>query len=65
MVVLNDKDIRLTDKRAIKLAKKRALRENRSAANAAAQTIIEALDSKGSATVHGDNFKHSIVEKNT
>lgn len=40
---INDKDIRLTDKRAIRLAKQRANREGRSAANAAARTIIEAL----------------------
>lgn len=40
---INDNPIRLTDAKAIKLAKKRAVKENRSAANAAAQTIIEAL----------------------
>ncbi len=39
----NDKPIRLTNVKAIRLAKERAVKENRSAANAAAQTIIEAL----------------------
>ena len=39
----NYKPIRITNKKAIRLAKQRAIQENRSAANAAAQTIIEAL----------------------
>lgn len=43
---INDKDIRLTNREAIILAKKRAVREGRSAANAAAITIIEALAPK-------------------
>lgn len=49
-MVINDKPIRLTDVRAVKLAKERAVRENRSAANAAAHTIIEALGNKNNIT---------------
>ena len=41
---LDDKAIRITDVRAVRLAKARAVRENRSFANAAAVTIIEHLD---------------------
>jgi hypothetical protein len=40
---INEKDIRLTNKRAIRLAKLRAIKEERSAANAAAISIIEYL----------------------
>jgi len=40
---LNDKDVRIRNKKAIRLIKERAIKENRSAANAAAQTIIESL----------------------
>jgi len=40
----NDKDIRLTNKKAIRLAKLRAIKEERSAANAAAISIIERLN---------------------
>ena len=42
-MVLNDKHIQISDVRAIRLAKARALRENRSFANAAAVSIIERL----------------------
>ena len=58
---INDKDIRLTNREAIILAKKRAVREGRSAANAAAITIIEALSPKSHPLKH--NFHDSIVEK--
>jgi hypothetical protein len=40
---VNDKAIRIVNVEAVRLAKQRALREGRSAANAASQTIIEAL----------------------
>jgi len=40
---INDKPIRLTDTEALRLIKLRALKEKRSAANAAALTIIESL----------------------
>jgi len=40
---INDKPIRLTDIEALRLIKRRALKEKRSAANAAALTIIESL----------------------
>jgi hypothetical protein len=40
---INEKDIRLTNKKAIRLAKLRAAKEERSAANAAAISIIEHL----------------------
>jgi len=40
---INDKPIRLTDIEALRLIKLRALKEKRSAANAAALTIIESL----------------------
>jgi len=43
---INEKDIRLTNKRAIRLAKLRAIKEERSAANAAAISIIEHLNSE-------------------
>jgi hypothetical protein len=42
-MVKNVKTIRLTNAEAIKLANERANKEGRSAANAAAQTIIESL----------------------
>jgi hypothetical protein len=41
---INDKDIRVTNKKAIRLAKLRAVKEERSAANAAAISIIEHLN---------------------
>jgi hypothetical protein len=44
MLTINDKPILLKNVAAVRLAKQRALREGRSAANAASQTIIEALD---------------------
>jgi len=40
---INNKPIRIVNIKAIRLTKQRALREGRSAANAASQTIIEAL----------------------
>ena len=40
---INDMPIRLTDIEALRLIKLRALKEKRSAANAAALTIIESL----------------------
>jgi len=40
---INDKPVRIVNKRALKLVKERANREGRSASNAAAWTIIEAL----------------------
>ena len=40
---INNKPIRLTDIEALRLIKLRALKEKRSAANAAALTIIESL----------------------
>ncbi len=43
MVEINDKPIRIVNVGAIRLAKQRALREGRTAANAASQTIVEAL----------------------
>ena len=43
IVEINDKPIRLTDIEALRLIKLRALKEKRSAANAAALTIIESL----------------------
>jgi hypothetical protein len=42
-MVLDDKAIKIYDVRAIRLAKARALKENRSFANAAAVSIIERL----------------------
>jgi len=44
-MAMNDKPIRIVNIEAVRLAKLRALREGRSAANAASQTIIEALGS--------------------
>jgi len=46
-IVVNSKPILLRDSEAILLAKKRAKAEGRSAANAAAQTVIEHLKNKG------------------
>jgi hypothetical protein len=43
---INDKPVRLTDPKALRLVKERAIREQRSAANAAAATIIEALSTQ-------------------
>jgi hypothetical protein len=40
---IDSKPVRLTDAKALRLVKERAIREQRSAANAAAATIIEAL----------------------
>jgi hypothetical protein len=40
---LNDKAIQITNKTAVRLAKERAIRENRSFASAAALCIIERL----------------------
>jgi hypothetical protein len=45
-MVMNDKAIRIVNREAIRLAKLRAQREGRSAANAASVTIIEALGKK-------------------
>ncbi len=43
---INEKPIRLTNKKAIRLAKLRALHEGRTATNAATQTILEALSGR-------------------
>jgi hypothetical protein len=43
---INNKPIRIVNREAIRLAKLRAQREGRSAANAASITIIEALNKK-------------------
>jgi len=43
---VNNKTIRLTDTKAIRLIKKRAIKEQRSAANALAATVIEALSKR-------------------
>ena len=51
----NNKPIRITDVKAIRLAKKRAIKENRSAANAAAVTIIEALSEREHNTEDGNS----------
>ena len=48
---INDKPIRLTEVKAIRLVKERAIREGRSAANAAHQTIIEALGSSDNSQI--------------
>ena len=45
-MVMNEKPIRIVSREAIRLAKLRAQREGRSAANAASVTIIEALSKK-------------------
>jgi hypothetical protein len=45
-MTINEKPIRIVSREAIKLAKLRAQREGRSAANAASVTIIEALGKK-------------------
>jgi len=50
---VNEKPVMIRDTRAIKLAKRRAKEEHRSIANAAAVSIIEALDGKSSKT-YGD-----------
>ena len=44
---VNNKTIRLTDVTAIRLVKQRAIAEKRSAANALAATVIEALSRQG------------------
>ena len=46
-IEVNKKPIMVTDSEAVLLAKKRAVKEGRSAANAAAQTIIEHLEERG------------------
>ena len=46
VMVTNEKPIRIVNREAIRLAKLRAQREGRSAANAASITIIEALGKK-------------------
>ena len=51
----NNKPIRITDVKAIRLAKERATRERRSAANAAATTIIEALSEREHNTENGNS----------
>lgn len=51
----NDKPIRIVNVEAIRLAKRRALREGRSAANAASQTIIEALSRSDSIAQSREN----------
>lgn len=43
---INDKTVKITDAKALRLVKERAIREQRSAANAAAATIIEALSTQ-------------------
>jgi len=45
-MVMNEKPIRIVSREAIRLARLRAQREGRSAANAASVTIIEALGKK-------------------
>lgn len=54
-MLTNDKPIRIVNIEAVRLAKQRALREGRSAANAASQTIIEHLG--------GEDFNINPSEK--
>ena len=58
-MVLDDKAIKIYDVRAIRLAKARALKENRSFANAAAVSIIERLGG------HEDNEKRTQCQGKT
>ena len=44
---INNKPIRLTHPKALQLVKQRAIDERRSAANALAATVIEALSKQG------------------
>lgn len=44
---INDKPVKITDPDALRLVKERAISEKRSAANAAAATIIESLSRLG------------------
>lgn len=63
------KVIRLVDEIAVRLVNARAEHENRSAANAAETTIIEALTDtygkQGEDTPKGENWQHKIRTKNT
>jgi hypothetical protein len=61
IVQANDKPIRIVNRQAIRLAKKRAELEGRSAANAASVTIIEALGPRRPK----HNFRDDIAEKGT
>ncbi len=61
------KTVLIRHPQAVRLVKEWARRELRSAANAAATTIIEGLGGKEAEaeTAQGDNFRHSITEKAT
>jgi len=56
------KTVRVFDRQAVELINERAAREHRSAANAAAITVIEALGNKRN---HEPKFLNNIVVKNT
>jgi hypothetical protein len=60
---INNKAIRITCPKAIRLAKIRAKLEGRSAANAVAQTIIEALGDRYCESDFKHNFRDNIIEK--
>jgi len=60
---INEKPIRIVNREAIRLAKQRALREGRSAANAVSITIIEALGGKQPKSK--PRFPDNIVTKDT
>lgn len=53
-VDIDDKPIRFTDVRAVRLVKRRAVKENRSFANAVAVTIIERLGGADSNTIRSE-----------
>ena len=61
-MVTNEKPIRIVNREAIHLAKLRAQREGRSAANAASITIIEALGKKQKPSQ--PSFLDSVIVKN-
>jgi hypothetical protein len=65
-MVMNDKPIRIVNIEAVRLAKLRAACEGRSAANAASQTIIEALSKKQnkSREANDTNDKAIVSRKN-
>ena len=66
-MTMNDKPIRIVNREAIRLAKLRAQREGRSAANAASVTIVEALGSKrpGKKTTIDPDFLSRCICKST
>jgi hypothetical protein len=60
---VNEKDIRLTNKKAIRLVKLRAAKEERSAANAAAISIIEHLSSEFGTQDTAENDNGQVATK--